>query len=175
VTRLAAHARRLPRARSGAAAVEFALVVPALLAVATGALDLGYAFYVRLRVADATTAAVLYAQLNGPKVTAAEVPAFIATVRAVAAATAALPQPPDVSVLFNNAPDASRFATYFCLSGFPPAWAPVGASALSCGGSVTGGKFVSVTVTANRPTLFVRSGLFGALSQTSDRAVARIE
>lgn len=171
--------QRLRAARSGAAAVEFAMIAPVFVLIGFGLVDLGYAFHVRLCLANATTAGALYAQVNGQNLTASDLPDYVGKVQAVVTAAATgLPQAPTVSVLFNDAADAGRVGTFYCLSAAPVTWTSTGAAAASCGGNVMSGKFVTISVTANRPTLFFRLGTgtaFSALVQTSDFAMARVQ
>ncbi|WP_019904580.1 TadE/TadG family type IV pilus assembly protein [Methylobacterium sp. 77] len=175
IRRFRASFARLSRARDGLAAVEFALIMPVFLLITVAIVDIGHAFYMKLRIVNATTAAALYAQMNGQSLTSSTLGAFLSRVQAVAVASADLPEPPVVTVLFNNASDAANLNGFYCLSGFPAVWTGTGSASGTCGGSVSSGKFVTITISASTSTLLVSDTILGPTFATSDLAIVRVQ
>lgn len=165
---------RFARSQSGAATVEFALLATMLIGVGAALLDIAYASYVRMRLSNAVTAAALHAQVNGRSVTADTVAGFLDEVRSVALDAAAPFRSATVTVLYNGRPDNGAFSLFYCRPDASSPWTGV-ETAASCGGGVTAGKFMTISIVVSRPTLFVRPALFGAIAQTSDFAVVRVQ
>jgi Flp pilus assembly protein TadG len=63
--RLRRQARRIPQDKSGATAVEFAMIAPILIAMAISIVDLGLGLYTDAQLANAAQAGALYAMQKG--------------------------------------------------------------------------------------------------------------
>ncbi|HYM04782.1 MAG TPA: TadE/TadG family type IV pilus assembly protein [Stellaceae bacterium] len=70
MTHLTQAVARLLRGRQGSSAVEFALVLPILIATLTAVVDLGMGFYEQMQVRNAAQAGASYATLHGFQATA---------------------------------------------------------------------------------------------------------
>lgn len=165
---------RFASARDGIAAVEFALLAPVLLLLMMASLGFGYAFFLKLRVIDATSAAAIYAFQNGSTLDAGNLAAFLAKVNAVVVDVSGLTPAPVVSVLVNNAPDAGALDGFYCASGKPAAWSSTGTTVRSCGGNVLSAKFITITVSASQASLFQLDDILPATLLTRDVAVVRL-
>lgn len=167
--------RRFAAQSEGVAALEFALIAPVFLLLMIAALDFGHAFYRKIRLINATTAAAHYALRQGPGVTRAQVSAFQAKVASIVVDAASLPVAPVVTVLFNNAADSGNLETFYCLSGYPAVWAAMGAAPGACGGNVSSGRFVTISVNAEAASFFLPNAVFGTAFDTRDDVIVRIQ
>lgn len=154
--------------------MEFALLTPLLLVLMMATIGFGYAFFLKLRIVNATSAAAIYAFNNASALNAGTLATFLTNVRSVAIEVAGLTPEPTVSVLFNNAPDASLLSNYYCVSGQPATWTSTGTVVRACGGNVVSGKFVTITVLASTASLFKLGSVLPATFVTPDLAVVRL-
>jgi|SRR5580692_8913482 len=91
--------------RRGTAAVEFALVLPFLLAVVGGLVDFGFVFFDQCKLAAAVTAGSQYAFSQGQinqTAQAADVQSKVQNALALAGATVPLPSPPTLYCVTRN-------------------------------------------------------------------------
>ncbi|HEY3777222.1 MAG TPA: TadE/TadG family type IV pilus assembly protein [Rhizomicrobium sp.] len=168
--------RRLARAESGIAAVEFALLVPMFLIMMMGIIDVGQMLFAYYELDQAVAAGAEYAALNAANVTSTSGPA-LATSIATAVSNANGTNWSNNTVVVNNGPTvtvtdgaatssgtATNADEYYCLTGSSPnwSWGTGYANQLSeaCG---TPGKYVTITATyAYVPLLqiynFIQSG-----------------
>ncbi len=163
------------RQRSGIAAVEFALIAPVLFFLLIVMLDFSYAYNVRLKVINAVTAASQFAFQKGKAVTTATSETFLNDVRNVVTQMVRTRDAPQVTVLFNNAENGSTVSNYYCLSGSPATWSSTGSAQKSCGGSIMSGKFVTISVTSNAPTLFSVNPVFGDALAIHETSIVRVK
>lgn len=162
--------------RDGIAAVEFALIVPVFLGFLGLLVDFSAAFNTRLKLSSGIAAAGQYAFAQGQSVSPATAAALIASVGAVAQNATNLSPPPAVTVLVNNAPNGTTADSFYCLDGSNPvAWSSTGTRPASCGGSVTSGKFVTITMSSARTYWFLPSSVAARLSVLTDSAIVRVQ
>lgn len=163
------------RERDGVAAIEFALTVPLLLWAVGLLIDFSSAFSAQLRIASAVHAAAQVAYTEGRNIDAASAPAYMATVRDVAMNTANLGTPPTVTVLLNNAGNASSAQSYFCISGSSPVtWTRMPSSASTCSGGVPAGRFVTISISVRNNYLFLPKSATRRISTLTDTAIVRL-
>ncbi|MGC8477681.1 MAG: TadE/TadG family type IV pilus assembly protein [Acetobacteraceae bacterium] len=77
----------------GIAAVEFALVVPVLLVLLAGGVDIGFRIWARAALVDAVAQGAMYAFLTGPSVTASAVAGFVEQAAAIPGVSATVSGP----------------------------------------------------------------------------------
>lgn len=164
----------LARNRDGIAAVEFALVAPVFVALLGLLIDFAVVFNTQLRLAGALHAASQVAFAQGQWVTSSTASSLITAVANVAT-VAAGSTPVSVKVLVNNATDGSTADTFYCVSGGgTPVWSSTGTSSAGCGGALTSGKFVSISVSANGRSFFLPASFAAKIATLSDNAVVRV-
>lgn len=173
--RWAASGRRLARDRSGVAAVEFAMLSSVLVLASVLMLDFAHAFHMQLQLTNGVTAASQYAFQKGQNIAPRDVPDFLAKVASIVAGTSRLSAAPKVTVTYNGAADGSRANGFYCVSGPPWVWAQTGAAASACGGGISSGRFVTITVTAKEAALFKNNPVLGGVIPLADRSIVRLK
>jgi len=162
------------RTDAGVAAVEFAFLVPILLILFTGVVDISQMLYAYYRLDQAVAAGAQYAVLNAANVTStsgAALATSIATVVENANGTAwandavVVNNGPTVTVTSGTATSggtASNADEYYCVTGTPPSWTwGTGyTSQSSCTGGDTAGKYVTVTASYNYVPIVAIGGIF---------------
>jgi Flp pilus assembly protein TadG len=151
------------RADAGLAAVEFAFLVPILLVLFSGIVDISQMLYAYYQLDQAVAAGAQYAVLNAANVTStngASLATSIATVVENANGTAWT----NDTVVVNNGPTvtvtsgtpassgtASNADKYYCVTGSQMnwTWGTGYASQTACSGGDTAGKYVTVTASYN--------------------------
>ena len=118
-------------ARRAAAALEFSLAAPLLIAMLAGASDLGMAEYSRASIAGAVAAGAEYAMLTGSAVLATNVQTMVRSTASVDTA--------NLTVTVTG-------PTGYCLTGFPvtPSAATVGTT---CSDGTTAGSYIVIAAT----------------------------
>jgi Flp pilus assembly protein TadG len=166
----------LRRDQAGVAALEFGLMGPVWVVLTLMMIDFGEAFYLKLRLATALTVAGQYAFVNAQVASATTVPAFLSNVQTVARTAASLAATPVITVLFNNAGDATNAANYYCVSGNSPVvYNSTGTASSSCGSSVSSGKYVSISIVGSMSTFFYADPIFGSSVTVLDTALVRFQ
>lgn len=166
---------RLLKDASGVAAVEFAIFAPLFLILIVGLVDLGFAYHAKLKVNAAISAASYYAFQKGQAVTTATAATYLATVEGVASSSlAGLSNDLSVQAVLNDDPTGSAASTTFCVSGYPPVFTTAGATSVSCGGNLTSGKFVKISVSGHIEPIFLSANLFKGYLAVADSALLRI-
>ncbi|MGH6888897.1 MAG: TadE/TadG family type IV pilus assembly protein [Rhizomicrobium sp.] len=160
--RVAARQRRAFRANEGIAAIEFAFIVPVLLILLMGAVDMGQMLYTYYRLDQAVAAGSQYAALNGGNVNSTgggALASSIATIVENANGSAwandavVVNDGPSVTVASGTATTggtASNADSCYCPTGSGSTWA--WGSAMECGAacpSGEAGKFVTITASYN--------------------------
>jgi Flp pilus assembly protein TadG len=139
---------------AGAAAVEFAIFVPAFMIILGGTIDLGYLTYTASALTAAVSAGSQYAENNAAMV--ASNPSGLATSVSTAVANASGPNWATSVVNVNN-----NTTNCYCPSGSPGNW--TWGAAVACGNACPSGGFAGqfVTITASRTVspLFPSYGL----------------
>jgi Flp pilus assembly protein TadG len=169
-------------ARSGLAALEFALMAPVLSALFIGTVDASQLFMAQLKLSAAVGAGADYAMANASQVSstggagvASAVAAVVGNLNGTGWASG--------TVVVNNGPSAA-FAggastpsgtaanadLYYCMTGSPGAWnwGTGSNSATSCGaGEPVSGKFVTISATTTvNPLIAGLSFTSGTVSQS---------
>jgi Flp pilus assembly protein TadG len=167
--------------RTGAAAVEFALIVPLFGLLLAGVVDLGNLLYVRFRLDSAVSAAANYAVVNASSVSSTGAATLAATAATIvqtsqganwANATIVINDGPSATILngttTTNGTAASADLCY-CPSGWGTSttWGSGVACGTSCAAGGTAGKFVTIIASRNYTPLFtsygfVKNGLVSA-------------
>ena len=153
-------ARIHTHAQSGIAAIEFAFLVPVLLVLLMGGVDMGQMLYAYYRLDQAVAAGAQYAQLNASKVSSANGAALASSIANVVANANGTSWAND-TIVVNNGPSvtitngtasnggtAANADNCYCPSGSPPSWtwgSSVTCSSSCSGGSGIGGKYVTIT------------------------------
>ena len=142
---------RWRRDRKGVAAVEFALVLPLLILLVMGVVELGLAFAQAMQVRDAAASGALYAGRNGWD------PAGIAAAVTGTGTTSGVSASP-TPALYCGCPDAS------------------GVVATACGDTCADGREARqyVDVSASVPRRSVFPGAFGMPATLTATATARL-
>lgn len=165
--------RMRTHAQSGIAAIEFAFLVPVLLVLLMGAVDMGQMLYAYYRLDQAVAAGAQYALLNSSKVSSTNGAALASSIANVVANANGTSWAND-TIVVNNGPSvtmsngtasnggtASNADNCYCPSGSPPSWtwgSSVTCSSSCSGGSGIGGKYVTITSTvAYHPILKIYS------------------
>jgi len=171
------------RADSGIAAVEFAFIVPVLLVLFAGVIDVTQMLYAYYQLDQAVAAGSQYAVLNAANVTSttgASLASSIATVVEDANGTAWT----DDTVVVNNGPTvtvtngsatssgtAANADNYFCLTGTQNnwTWGTAYTTQTNCSGGGTAGKYVTITANYSYVPLVAIYHVFNnsTLSQSS--------
>jgi Flp pilus assembly protein TadG len=150
-------------ADAGVAAVEFAFLVPVLLVLFSGIIDISQMLYAYYRLDQAVAAGAQYAVLNAANVTSttgASLATSIATVVENANGTAwtndtvVVNDGPTVTVTNGTAASsgtASNADEYYCVTGSPLnwTWGTAYTTQTNCSGGDTAGKYVTVTASYN--------------------------
>ena len=168
-----AHVRRMRGSRHGIAAVEFALLTPVFLLLCVSMLDIVFAFSLKMRIANATTAAAAYALANGRSLTASTLSGFQTDLSSIV--TGSISTTPTVTVLYNNSSSSANIGNFYCLSGYPATWTLAASASTSCGSNVLAGQFITITVTATYSPLFLNDSLMTGLTSITDTAIVRVQ
>lgn len=165
---------RLRGDHRGIAAVELAMLSPVYLMFGAVVFQLGYSYAIELKVVSATSAAAQFAYIKARTLTVGTLPAYLGNVQSVMQSQSGLGVTITATVLYNNVAGTGNFGTFYCLTNAnPPVWTSTGASAGSCGGNVTSGKFVTITATATAPTFILPTGL--ASPTLTDTVIVRVQ
>lgn len=165
----------------GVVMVEFAVAAPVFILAMCLIVDFGYILNSKIKLVNAVTAAAEYAMAKDSSFTSSTFSDFYKNIKSIATSTVALPssQTPTVTVSYNNAADGSsaNYANYYCLTGYPPTWTPMGTSSVSCGGSspIMAGKFVTITMSTSVPSFFGSDKIFGKTFALTDTATVRVK
>jgi Flp pilus assembly protein TadG len=169
-------------ARSGLAALEFALTAPILSALFIGSVDVAQLFMGQLKLSSAVFAGADYALVNASEASSASGAALAASIAAIVGNVNGAGWASG-TVVVNNGPTAtfsagSSAATgtasnanlYYCLTGSPGAWTwgTGQTTSASCGTSGTAsGKFVTISATTTvTPLITGMSFTTGTINQS---------
>jgi Flp pilus assembly protein TadG len=169
-------------ARSGLAALEFALMAPILSALFIGSVDAAQMYMGQLRLSSAVFAGADYAMANASLTNATSGAALAASVATIVG-NANGNGWASGTVVVNNGPTAtfaggasvasgtaSNANSYYCLTGTPGnwTWGGAGATSASCGTNLpASGKFVTITATTIvTPMIIGMNFTSGAISQS---------
>jgi Flp pilus assembly protein TadG len=183
--------RGAPRDNSreaGIAAVEFAFMVPVLLVLFSGVIDVSQMIYAYYQLDQAVAAGTQYAVLNAANVSStngASLATSIATVVENANGTAwandtiVVNNGPTVTITSGSAASsgtATNADSYYCVTGSAPSWTwgTAYSSQTSCTGGDTAGKYVTVSASYNYVPLVGISGVF-TNSTLSQSAAVRVQ
>jgi uncharacterized protein (UPF0333 family) len=172
---ISGHFRWLVRSRSGSAAVEFAVVFPVMLLIFAATVDMGFAYYQKSRIGSAISAAAYYAVKNGSSLSSTTADTMRTTLETIIRSTLGTSTDITVSILINNSTTASAASNYYCVTGYPPTYTSTGTSQTTCSGSLTSGKFVTITVTQQIKPLILAPGLITTLYGLNRSIIARVD
>lgn len=147
------------RADAGVAAVEFAFLVPVLLVLFTGIVDVSQMLYAYYQLDQAVAAGSQYAVLNAANVTSTSGPALATSIATVVEDangtgwtndTIVVNDGPTVTVTNGSAVSSGTAANaddYYCLTGSQMSWTwgTAYTTQTSCSGGDTAGKYVTIT------------------------------
>ena len=171
--------RRFVESDSGAAAVEFAIISPLLLAIFAFMIDFGMALWVKIDLEQALSSAANYAIVSATNVSASGGATLAAQLGAIAPARL------DVGVTVNNGPTYSRNGGAATTGGtasaadacYCPAtgsnnsvtWGSSVACGSTCANGGQAGRFVAITMSRTYSPLFASYGYVrnGAVTASS--------
>lgn len=154
--------RRRPAENAGVAALELALILPFLAALAVGVADFSFAYHKQLQLTSTLAAAAEYAFTKGQSETGStlttDVTNFINAISPFTLTTA--------QTVYNNGDNSAT--NCYCVSGNPAAYTGPTTCGSTCADSSTAGKFVAMTGGFTYTPLFVADAVFfrNAISQT---------
>jgi Flp pilus assembly protein TadG len=171
------------RSKKGAAAVEFALIVPILALILAGASDFGGALYAKFALDDAVSAAANYAVINAASVSSTS-GASLATNLATIIGSAHSTNYATGTVVVNNGPTATITAGVVTSSGtaanadlcYCPTkagsvvtWGSSVTCSSTCSGGGIAGKFVTIVTNRTYTPMFASYGLIknGAIAASA--------
>ena len=143
--------RKLPGDRSGASAVEFAILLPFLMTLVAGLCDFGLAVFTGIQVQEAAQAGAEYALLKGYD------SANIQTAMR------------NATIFGSNITAGTPTKNTYCMTDLTT----VVAAGSSCGGSEKAGTYVTVTASKTYTTLIPWPGIPSSIS-FSARSIVRI-
>ena len=181
-------ARRWRRDRSGAAAVEFSLLLPAFCVILVGSADLGAVLYTKFKLNSAVSAAANYAIVKAENVNGTSGQSLANSLAAIlsGANTSATTTG---TIVVNNGPSATVMASgttssgtaanansCYCptLSGGTLSWGGAQTCGATCAGGAIAGKYVSVTAQQTYTPHFSNYGVVQNNS-ISARAVVQVQ
>ncbi len=142
--------------RRAIAAVEFALVVPVVLAMVAGGADLGFLIRARSAVSSAVAQGAYYAVVTGTSVTASSIATMVEHAAAISGVTATVAGP-----------------TSYCTSGTPLALSAVPNSGTCADGTKPGSY---VTISATGTAFSIGASVIGfAGSRVNETATVRLQ
>lgn len=167
------------------AAVEFAFLVPVLLGMFCGIVDISQMLYAYYQLDQAVAAGAQYAVLNAANVTStsgASLASSIATVvenangSAWANDTIVVNDGPTVTVTGGSASSsgtASNADSYYCLTGSQPSWTwgTGSTTQVTCSNGDTAGKYVTVSASYAYVPIVALPGVFSNTTLTESTAV----
>lgn len=175
-TRGFAAARAAARDQRGVAAIEFALIVPVMLLIMAGMIDIGASLYTRFQLTAAVAAAANSALVQAASVNSTSGPGLAGSLATIAS-TAQGASVVSSTVTVNNGPigtasngssrvggTATGADACYCPSGAAPviAWGLAKTCAAACPGGGYAGKFVVVTASRPFQPLFLSFGIVSA-------------
>jgi len=171
--------------RSGASAVEFALVSPIYMLLFVGVNDFGMAMYNKFALSGSVSAAANYAIANASEVGSAN-GATLAQNLALIVAGAHAANWANATITINDGPvatlsggvvttsgSASAANSCYCptLSGSAVSWGSAMTCGTSCSGGGIAGKFVSIVATTTYNSLFGATGVIPTQTFTASSVV----
>ena len=175
VLRLLRPVSSLAASRSGSAAVEFAIVFPLMLLIFAATVDLGFAYYQKSRIGSAISAASYYAVRNGNSLSSSNADTMRTTLESIIRSTLGSSTDFTVSILINNSTGATEASNYYCVTGYPPTYTSTGSSQTTCSGSLTSGKFVTISVSQQIRPLILSPGLITNVYGLNRSIIARVD
>ena len=141
------------RRQKGAAAIEFALLLPLFLLLLAGLVEVGYSAYEAMLVDDSVEAGAMYAAKNGWS--ASGISAAVVNATGVSGITAS-PAPQ----LFCGCPASGGITTIVCTS--------------TCAGGISPGQYVKINATMTHQTIVSYPGL-GIPTALASQSIVRIQ
>ena len=175
--------------RSGAAAVEFALVSPTIILVLVALIDLGGMLYTRFQLDAAVGAAANYAMVNAASVNSTNGAALASTLANLVTGSQASNWA-NSTVTVNAGPQASNTAGSVSTSGTASSadscYCPTGTAssvtwggAQTCGNACAGGgyagKFVVLSATRNYSPVFTGYGLVSQAGDMTSTSMVQVQ
>jgi Flp pilus assembly protein TadG len=134
--------------KAGVAAVEFAIILPLMLVVFSGLVNLGFAIQAKIQINTALSAAGYYAFEKGQSVTSSDAADLADRIKSLVGAQLTGRGTFSTTVLYNGSTDTSAMDDYYCTSSSAPAtFTKAGSTPSACSQTITSGKYLTIKVT----------------------------